>query len=113
MKKRGYITTTSKYHFILLSEKQKFTVYMLAAMIRKIAETQELPPEMAEAAMRDSTTRREFRKRIVPCIYEIMDGRQHIEIGKSELNYPISEKCVVVFEEPKPKPIITEIYEEA
>ena len=63
--------------------------------------------------MRDSTTRREFRKRIIPCTYEIIDDRQHIEIGKSELNYPISEKCVIIFEEPKPKPIISEIYEEA
>ncbi len=118
MKQNGFITTTNKRHYILLTEKRNVTTYMLAAMIRKMAETQNLPSEMAEEIMRDSHTRREFRKRIEPCRLEKCSNHYHIEVGKPEkphsiINIPLTEKCVVVFEEGKPKPMLSKLYEEA
>lgn len=118
MKQKGFITTTSKYHYIFLTEKCRLTIYTIAAFIRKMTETQKLPPEKAEAILQDRTALAEMRKRIESCTVEINGDHYHIEVGNPEkphaiLNYPLQEKCVVIFSEGKAKPIIKEIYEEA
>lgn len=113
MKQNAFITTTAKWHYILLTEKRRITIYTIAAFLRKMTETQKLPPEKAEAIMQDRAALAEMRKRIEPCTIEITD-KYHIEVGKSELNYPLEEKCVIIFTEGKAaKPIIRELYEEA
>lgn len=113
MKQNGYITTTNKHHYILISEKRKVSIYMLAAIIRKMAETQNLPPGRAEAIMNNREARAEVRKRIEPCTLEISNDHYHIEIkNHTILNYPIDENVVVIFEEPKAKPIINNFYKE-
>lgn len=117
MKQRGYITTTNKYHYIMLTEKRRLSIYMVAAFLRKIAETQGITDQKLKAALADRAAIGETRKRIKPCTLEICTDHYHIEVGSPEkphaiLNYPLSEKCVVIFEEQKPKPIITEIYKE-
>lgn len=118
MKQNAFITTTAKWHYILLTEKRRITIYTIAAFVRKMTETQKLPPEKAEAIMQDRAALAEMRKRIEPCTIEITD-KYHIEVGNPErphaiLNYPLEEKCVIIFTEGKTtKPIIRELYEEA
>lgn len=118
MKQNAFITTTAKWHYILLTEKRRITIYTIAAFLRKMTETQKLPPEKAEAIMQDRAALVEMRKRIEPCTIEITD-KYHIEVGNPErphtiLNYPLEEKCVIIFSEGKAtKPIIRELYEEA
>lgn len=114
MKQNGYITTTSKYHFVMLTERRRLSIYMIAAFLRKIAETQGIPDKKLEVAIADRATLGEMRKRIERCTLESGD-HYHIEVGSPEkphaiLNYPLTDKSVVIFEEPKPKPIIAEIY---
>lgn len=117
MKQNGFITSTGKYHYILLTDRKNVTIYMIAAFVRKIAETQGLPPEKAEAILQDREARAEVRKRIERCTYEVTDGKHshvHIEVGShSILNYPINDKRIVIFGVEKIKPIISEIYKEA
>lgn len=121
MKQNAFITTTAKWHYILLTEKRRITIYTIAAFLRKMTETQKLPPEKAEAIMQDRAALAEMRKRIEPCTYEITGETpyHHIEVGNPErphaiLNYPLEEKCVIIFSEGKAaKPIIRELYEEA
>lgn len=115
MKQRGYITTTNKYHFVMLTEKRRLSIYMVAAFLRKIAETQDITDQKLKAALTDRAAIGETRKRIKPCTLENCSDHYHIEVGSPEkpntiLNIPLSEKCVVIFEEQKPQPMITEIY---
>lgn len=115
MKQHGYITTTNKYHYVMLTEKHRLSIYMVAAFLRKIAETQTIDDKKLTAALSDRAAIGEMRKQIKPCTLEICGDHYHIEIGNPEkpnaiLNIPLSEKCVVTFEEQKPQPIITEIY---
>lgn len=118
MKQNAFITTTAKWHYILLTEKRRITIYTIAAFLRKMTETQKLPSEKAEAIMQDRVALAEMRKRIEPCTIDITD-KYHIEVGNPErphaiLNYPLEEKCVIIFSEGKAaKPIIRELYEEA
>lgn len=118
MKKHGYITTTNKYHFVMLTEKHKLSIYMVAAFLRKIAETQNISETKLKTALADRAAIGATRKHIQQCTLEICADHYHIEVGKPEkpnaiLNIPLTEKSVVTFEEPKKaKPIISEIYEE-
>lgn len=111
MKKHGYITTAGKHHYLLLTDKRHITIYVIAALVRKIIETKGLPPEKAEAIMNDRTALAEVRKRIQPCTLEICVDHIHIEVGKSErpsaiLNYPKDNDTVIIFAEGKTSPII-------
>lgn len=111
----GFITTTNKHHYILLTEKRRLTIYMINSFICKMTETQNLPPKKAEELMRSRRTVSDIRKRIEPCRLEKCSDHYHIEVGKPEkphsiINIPLTEKCVVVFKESRPKPML---YEEA
>lgn len=118
--KKGYITTTSKHHFILLTEKRKVSEYMMLAMIRKMAEIENVSPEAAAAELQSREARAYFRKQIETCTFDIVKNEYpyyNIVVGKPEkphawLHIPLSDKRVIVFGELNGRPIPTE-YKEA
>ena len=121
MKEKGYITTAGKHHYIMITDKAKVSVYMIAAFARKIAEVRELPPEKLAALLQNRDAMKEMRKRIERCTIELCENSAgkyyHIEAGKAERphmisNCPIEDNMVIVFRETKAQPIIHDYYKE-
>lgn len=112
MKMHGYITTSKKYHYILLTEKSKISTYLLFAMARKMAETENVPPEAAIAELQNRKARAYLRKQIDTCSFEIVKNEfpcYNIVVGKPEsphswLHIPLEDKRVIVFGEASGKP---------
>ena len=82
----GYITTTTNWHYVLITDKRKITVRMIESFINAIANNQNIPFEKVDAVLRDRKSIAEMRKRIVPCRIDSIeiDGKPfyHIEAGK-------------------------------
>lgn len=80
----GYITTTRKKHYIILTEKRHVTKYMLAAFLRKIAEAENIEPEKLRGSLTTRQAIAEMRKRVEPCRTEKRGDCWHIEVGKEK-----------------------------
>lgn len=99
-KMNAYITTTGKYHYILLTEKRKLTMQMLISFVYAIAEKQGISTEKVNQILNSRDALTEIRKRINPCLYDDTTDIIKIYIGRSELHYPkYAENPIVLFKE--------------
>lgn len=113
MKKRGYIITTSRYHYLLLTEKRRLSIYLLFAIAHKIREV-EAPAAKPTTELQDRAVCGQLRKMISPCEAEVVQDYYNIVVGKPEkpsaiLHIPLEEKKVIVFGELNGKPTPAEI----
>ena len=115
-KMNGYITTTGKYHYILLTEKRKLTMPMLVSFLHTIAEKQNIPQNKVNDIINNRQALMEMRKRISPCLYDDTGDIIRINFAKCELHYPKcdTENPIVTFnEQEKENPAVMEFLKEA
>lgn len=100
-KMNGYITTTNKYHYIMLTGKRRLTAFMVCEFVRKIASKQNIPQNKLDKVLQSRESMQAMRKKISPCYYDQSGDYIKIFIGKSELHYTKeeAEKSIITFYE--------------
>lgn len=116
----GYITTTRKKHYVLLTEKKYVNAYVVAEFLCKIAEVEGIAPEKLTAALTDRHTITAMRKKIEHCQVEkkTSDWGEYYNVvaGKTSPtfigNFYMNDESIVVFTETRKSLKANDVFEE-
>lgn len=114
----GYIVSTRKKHYVLITGKKYVNVYMIAAFLRKIAETEGITDEKLETVLTDRQAMTAMRKRIEPCTIQKLTDEAgdyyNIAVGKVNPtftgNFYVKDGQIITFTEARDNPHIAEIF---